>query len=56
VTNSTKSNSPGKFSSPPNKNGDASEKEIQDYFMSEFKVLEGFRRFWAYKKQDQDYC
>ncbi|CAG8677715.1 10144_t:CDS:2, partial [Paraglomus brasilianum] len=37
ITESTKSHSPGKFSVIPDR--DASEKEIQDYFMSECSVL-----------------
>ncbi|RHZ48460.1 hypothetical protein Glove_551g66 [Diversispora epigaea] len=42
---STKTKPPGKFSEPPNKNSkaNASEKDIQDYFMKECKVLENYR-------------
>ena len=40
ITESTKGRTPGKFSETPDR--DASEKEIQDYFMSECKVLENY--------------
>ena len=40
ITESIKSRSPGKFSEIPDR--DASEKEIQDYFMSECSVLENY--------------